>query len=318
MRLAQRFSLQRFLRGEDAAAGPITLRQRRVFILPTRQGLFFGGLLLTMLLGAVNYNNSLGFTLTFLLASLCLVAMLHTYRNLLHLRVSVAHIAPVFCGDTAQVPVILDNPGTPPRYALQVGFPHQARHASDVPAGAWTRLTLPLPCQRRGRQPLPRITLRSAFPLGVFQAWAHVNLDDTLLVYPQPAAPREMPRDARMQPDLGGDRGQGSDDFAGLRGYHPGDSLRHVHWKAAARAQGLFTKQFGGDRAEELWLDWESLAGMETEARLSLLTRWVLDAEAAQFSYGLRLPGKQIPLGHGAAHRHHCLQMLALFPGGAA
>ena len=52
---------------------------------------------------------------------------------------------------------------------------------------------------------------------------------------------------------------QGQDDFAGLRKYQPGDSLRHVAWKAVARGQAVMTKQFSGLAAGELWLDWDSL-----------------------------------------------------------
>lgn len=318
MRLRQRFSLQRFLQGEERAPGPVTLVQRRVFILPTRAGLFFAALLVVMLFGAINYNNSLAYTLTFMLASLGVVAMLHTYRNLLHLRVSVGHVAPVFCGESARVAVILDNPRPGGRYALGLSFPEQPPLSADVPAGGWTRLDLPLSTRKRGRLPLPRITLRSSFPLGLFQAWSHVNLESQLLVYPQPAPKREAPRETRDHVNLSGDRGHGSDDFAGLRTYQTGDSPHHLHWKAMAREQGLFTKQFGGDHAEELWLEWEALPDLGVEARLSQLARWVLDAEAAQLSYGMRLPGKHIPLGHGPAHRHGCLEALALFPGGAA
>ena len=38
-------------------------------------------------------------------------------------------------------------------------------------------------------------------------------------------------------------------------------------------------------------VDWDSLPGMETEARLSQLCRWVLDAHRSGLSYGLVLPG---------------------------
>ena len=75
----------------------------------------------------------------------------------------------------------------------------------------------------------------------------------------------------------------------------------------------LLTKQFGGDRVEELWLDWERVPEADPEARLSRLTRWVLDAEAAGHAYGLRLPGKVLPLGHGEAQLKLCLGELALF-----
>lgn len=327
-----RLSLQRFLRGEGPEAGPITLKQRRVYILPSKMGVYFAAMMLVMLLGAINYNNNLGFALTFLLASICIVGMLHSYRNLLNLRVEVGPVPSAFCGDTLKVPLVLDNQGHAARYAVRVYFPQQlARqaslapsissaintHTTDVTADHWQRTDVPLTTQQRGRHPLPRLSLRSTFPLGLFQVWAHAHWDAHYLVYPTPGPQHSLPTDAHFHLNLSGDRGQGSDDFAGLRSYHSGDSLRHVHWKTVAREQGMHTKQFGGDRAEELCLDWDLLDGLDSEARLSRLCRWVINADAADLNYALRLPGNNIPVGSGPQHRHRCLKALALHPGPA-
>lgn len=313
MSLRHRFSLKRFFQGEGPEAGPIFLAQRRVYILPSKMGLYFAAMMLVMLLGAVNYNNSLAYVLTFLLASVFIVSILHTYRNLLHLRIDIAPVPPVFCGETVQVPVMLDNRQNAARYALKLHFPQQRLVITDVQADQWQRVHVPLLSSQRGQHSLLRLTLETGFPLGLFRAWAYAQRDVPYLVYPTPDRQHALPSAPAWHLNLQGDRGKGADDFAGLRNYHVGDSLRHVHWKTAARAQGMFTKQFGGDRAEELWLDWNSLPQLDTEARLSRLTRWVLDAHAAQLSYGLRLPGKHIPPGTGSAHQQQCLKALALF-----
>ena len=60
-------------------SGTITLDQRRIFILPTRRGLGFALVLVLMLLGDINYNLSLGYVLTFLLATLAVLSMLHAF-----------------------------------------------------------------------------------------------------------------------------------------------------------------------------------------------------------------------------------------------
>ncbi len=315
MLLRQRLSPARFLRGEGPRAGPLTLRQRRVFILPTRQGLFFAAIVLLMLIGSINYDASLGYALTFLLVALSLVAMLHTYRNLLGLRVDIGPAEPVFCGETLRVPVTLENPTGQARFTVSLHFPQQAKAVCDVPADGWARVALPLSAKRRGRHALPRITLATAFPLGLFRAWAYAEFDARVLIYPRPASATPLPRDSVWQTELSGGQGQGADDFAGLRNYHPGDAPSHVHWKTLARGQGLYTKQFGGDRAEELWLDWRATAG-DVEARLSTLTCWVLEADAGHFRYGLRLPDQVLPLAHGPAQRDRCLEALALFGAG--
>ncbi|MEE8379845.1 MAG: DUF58 domain-containing protein [Gammaproteobacteria bacterium] len=313
-KIRHRFSLRRFLKGEGPETGPIHLVQRRVYILPTKRGIFFAVALFVMLIGSLNYNNNLGFTLTFLLSSLSIVAILHTYRNLLHLSVDVGHITPVFCGDLVCVPVILDNSNHPDRFSVRLYFPERAGFFIDIAANQWVRVEPTLLSRSRGRHQLERFTLRTIFPLGLFKAWAHTQLKTEYLVYPKPDPQRELPRESLHHFNLTGDQGKGCDDFVGLRSYQQGDSLHHVHWKTYAREQGMHTKQFGGDRSEELWLDWETLDNLDTEARLSRLTRWVLDADAMQYSYGLRLPNKQIPIGHGNNHRHRCLEVLALYP----
>ena len=52
---------------------------------------------------------------------------------------------------------------------------------------------------------------------------------------------------------------------------------------------------------------------MDTEQRLSQLCHCVLEADHNQQSYGLRLPGTEIPIASGSTHRHHCLEALARF-----
>ena len=100
----EKLDLKRFFQGEGPQAQPIHFHQRRVYILPTRQGYVFALLLLIMLVGSINYSNSLGYMLTFLLASLTVMTILYTYRNLLNLKVSIGNIEPVYCQQNITVP----------------------------------------------------------------------------------------------------------------------------------------------------------------------------------------------------------------------
>ena len=77
-----------FFRNHAPEPGVIVLVQRRVYVLPTRQGITFAIALLVMLIGSINYNLSLGYVLTFLLAGMGVVSILHTFRNLAHLAIS--------------------------------------------------------------------------------------------------------------------------------------------------------------------------------------------------------------------------------------
>lgn len=295
-------------------AGPVVLDRRRIFILPTRHGLMFSMALLAMLTGSINYSLSLGYALTFLLGSMALVSILHAFRNLLNLQVRAGKAAPVFAGQTAIFPVHLDNPGAMARQVVGLTHAKQPPEFTDIPAGLSAALRLAVPDTRRGRLKAGKFSLFTRFPIGLFHAWSNLQLDMECLVYPHPDnsnAPLPLSRNVAGQGGTG--YGQGHEDFAGLRPYHPGDSLRHVAWKAAARGQGLLTKQFSGQARPELWLDWETLPGMGVEERLSRLTRWVLEADAAGLHYGLRLPDRTLELGLGKDHQRRCLEALALY-----
>jgi uncharacterized protein (DUF58 family) len=156
--------------------------------------------------------------------------------------------------------------------------------------------------------------LETRFPLGLFRAWSYVEPDARCLVYPRPERTALPPPSAEAE--AGGARSPtpGNDDFAGLRGYQPADSPRHVAWKAVARSDELLTKQFTGEAAAELWLDWRLLAASGgLEQRLSMLAGWVLAAERRGVRYGLRLPGVEIAPGRGDSHSGAALQALALY-----
>jgi uncharacterized protein (DUF58 family) len=293
--------------------GTIVLVQRRVFILPTRQGLLFAGVILLMLIGSVNYDLSLGFILAFLLGAAGIQTMLHTFRNLAHLRISAGRVSPVFAGEQAQFHLQLFNGTRADRHGIGVTGDRVLADYVDVPAGGSVITTVPVPALRRGWLRPGRMTLFSRFPLGLFRAWSYAEPDVQCLVYPAPAPPG-LPLPA-PQPGggEGGLTGQGQDEFFGLRPYRPGDSPHHIAWKAAARDDNLLTKQFAGRADAELWLSWDALpANMDSERRLSQLTRWVLDADARGLSYGLRLPGITLPLAGGPTQCADCLRALAL------
>ena len=111
--------LQWLRRRHAPEPGTIVLGQRRIYILPTRQGLGFVLALLVMLIGAINYNLSLGYLLVFLLGGMGLVCILHTFRNLAQLQVSAGTVPAVFAGDTALFELRMENRSALDRHALQ-------------------------------------------------------------------------------------------------------------------------------------------------------------------------------------------------------
>ena len=295
--------------------GAIVLGHRRVYIVPSRLGLLFGGALAILLVGSINYALSLGFALTFLLAGMGIAGMVQTARNLAQLSLRAARAEPVFAGEAAHFTLLLANAADFDRPEILVRhLDSGAQCTVDVGGADTVAALMAVPAERRGRLPLGRVMLETRFPLGLFRAWSYVQPDSRCLVYPRPEAGALPPPAASSQAGGARARAQGSDDFSGLRAYQPSDSPRHVAWKAAARSDDMLTKQFAGDAVAELWLNLGDLpAALGLERRLSRLSGWVLAAARGGAQYGLRIPGTEIAPGSGDAHRAACLEALALF-----
>lgn len=304
----------RFLKRRYVRTGEMRLSRERIFILPTSYGLVFALAIVVMLMGALNYNNSLAFMLTFLLGGVGLIATFHTYKNVSELVVQPLRATPTFAGQPARFTVMVDNRNGPPRYAVAIKV--HPRHAVlvDLEADSLTPVEVAVPTKQRGTVALGILTIETRFPLGIYHAWSYVKSDIKCLVYPAPAVTGRLPLPNADEQGAQAPRPQtGTDDFLGFRDYHAGDSTRHIYWKGLARGQGLMTKQFSRHQSRELWLNWDSTPGGDLEHKLSHLCRWVLDAYEAGITFGLRLPGKVIAPGTGDSHKHRCLEALALF-----
>ncbi|MFS2007257.1 DUF58 domain-containing protein [Duganella sp. CT11-25] len=304
----------------DSEPGTVTLGMRRVFIVPTRPGIAFVGLLLVMLIGALNYNLGLGFALTFFTGACAIADMYLTARNLAMLQLAPGRAPPVFAGEEAQFELHLHNRTRRDRYAVWLGFQAdgEPRQVTDIPAGGASAVQLSAPTTRRGWLAAPRIRLLTRFPLGLFRAWSYWRPDVRLLVYPAPELPAQpLPSSGAASED--GHGTVGLDNFAGIRSYQAGDPMRHLAWRQIARhdpALGgqLVTKHFEGGAVAELCLDFAALPlQMDLEAKLSRMTRWVLEAERRALPYSFRLAQHDYGPALGDAHQAACLRALALF-----
>ena len=307
----------RWLERRMPAVQEISLHRKNIFILPTGPGLLFLTATILIFVTAINYVLSLAFGLAFLMVSLFILSILHTFRNLQHLSLRGVGAEPIFAGEDAAFVVLLSRQSNQEHEMLELRFPGSIWSQADVLDNEQERVKVFLPSARRGLLKAPRLTVQTRFPLGLWRAWSHVDLAMNCLVYPHP---QEGPLPGLVGGSTSGKSESvktGVDDFHGLRAYQTGDSLKQIAWKSLARGQGLKVKQFVDAVDDQLMLDWEMFPGMESEERLSRLCYWVLLLAQQDIDYGLHIPGQEFSLGRGDTHRGKLLGALALWQGGA-
>lgn len=297
--------------------------QRNIYIVPTAGGLFFVVVLLVLLVASINYQLSLGYALTFLLAGSALASMHMTHGTLRGLQMQLHTGGPAFAGGHADVDITIANPGAA-RYGIGLGWRHGIERAwADLPARGTHAVRLQLPLRRRGWQGVPPLVAETRFPMGLFRAWTVWRPAARVLAWPQPE-PLAPPLPA-------GDAGEAREGirspapsadgvaFDGVRPWRRGDALRQVAWKKVARTGELISRDREPAARRELWLD-EAAARTpdgDPERRLSRLTAWVLAADHAGLAAGLRLGGREWAPDAGEAHRRMLLDTLGTWGEGS-
>lgn len=303
-------ALTRYKRSE---ALPIVLNRHRIYVLPTRFGLLFSAVLLTMMLGALNYNNNPALLLTCLLGAAAYQSVFSAFRTLNHLRLSALSAAPCHAGESLPLTAHFEVDARA-RRALRLTLGH-ATHDFDLDADGTTQIAIP--ALQRGWLRTGRMRLSSEYPFGLFQVWSWLHPDFRALVYPRlEAGAPPLPIAGALAGQIG-TRARG-DELAALRDYQPTDPMRNIAWKASARHDALLVREFEQLRGPDVVLDYATLTGLDHETRLSRLASWVCMADAAQRAFTLLMPEQRIGPGLGSEHRHACLHALALAPGAAA
>ncbi|MET3108630.1 uncharacterized protein (DUF58 family) [Oxalobacteraceae bacterium GrIS 2.11] len=296
----------------------LILNRHRIYILPSKAGLVYALVLLTIFITSINYNLNLGYALDFVLISCGWLGINFTFRNLSGIGLTASPSPAVYLGDMAHFSVHLNNRAKHARYAINIGFSDAPAQCADIPQHSTADLTLATPTTQRGWMACPRIRIQTTFPYGLLNAWSYWNTTQKILVYPAPEInPPALPFGTGGS--TGTDLVAGNDDFSGVRNYKLGDPLKQLAWRQIARqsASGnevLISKHFEGGQQKICLLDLAALPPqLDLEQKLSRLCAWLLAAEREQVSYAFKLGQMQIPKNSGADHQAACLTALALF-----
>lgn len=170
---------------------------------------------------------------------------------------------------------------------------------------------------RRGLYTVGPLRLRTGDPFGLFAAEWEAAGEVTVTVLPRVAHLPSLPVPLTQAFGHRRVRQRAFEDPtspAALREYQPGDSPRHIHWRAVAHTGDLMTREFDllATTRLSIWLDPRPCEGFETgvevaAALLNAALRERLEAELTAFGpHRLHLEP-----GRGARHLRRGLELLA-------
>ncbi len=291
----------------------VALEQRSTYILPTKAGLFLSGVLLLMMIGATNYQNNLAFMLTFLTASIGMVSIIFTFKNLQGLRFKKGQTDSVCAGEKLHLKINVESQVKQTHLAIGIGLSKDDTYYSDFSPNSSNQIEIAIPTRKRGWLELPRLIATTQFPFGLLRAWAWFKFSSPVLIYPQPICPPSESGASQTSDEENAELDRGQEELYGLKNYQQGDPISRIDWKAVAREKGIFTKDFVDYQSKDTIFSWNDYSGYPQENILSYLCYLVIEASQDHKEFALELPSQTITNNSGDAHLRKCLIALATF-----
>ena len=295
-----------------------SLTHQKIFIFPSRFGIWFLLLCLLLFILGTNYQNNLMKLLCTFLLSVFLLHLFTSYINFSRLKIKALTASPSYAGSSGQLPVWIGYQHKKAQGIVHLSWWQQSdtEHIEVPLSEQENTAAMPFKFEKRGIHRLNRLTLRCDYPLGLFKCWTHLDLDQQVTVYPKLQTCKiQLEQQLHLQDDesITSHKG-GNDEFYGFKDFDNSDTLSRVAWKQAAKSEKWQVKTFEQQRSTSGWLSLASSNNRQIESQLSDLSYQIVALSNENRTFGLSLPGVELKPQSGEKHKHNCLLALATYP----
>jgi hypothetical protein len=302
----------RWAKKRNPFGNPQTLNSRNLYILPSGFGWAYGLVVFSMLVGAVNSQINTIFLMTFLLTVVGLINIFEAHANLKNLICKFIVVKDSYQGTPAKI--ILSVPAeNKMRFGIEFQIGSQAKIRLEKIPLEGLEFSVPIATPARGCFPLPRITISSLFPFGIFRVWSYLYFEEHYYVYPQAVDPGFWPAPSQVK-SIKQKHRVGDEEFYDLKQVeNPWIDPKNIHWKIAAKGLGWYLKTKHSNEVDYWFFTLNDLPAKDLESKLQNVSYWLQTAEVNGLTYGLELKETSIGFAHGSEHLQHCLRQLALY-----
>ena len=303
------------------------LNSRNIMIYPTRFGLSYLAFVALVFLLGTNYQNNIILLFSYLLASLFISVMLHSFYNFSQLRFKSLAKRQGYAGEALYFSIIIMTKKT--HYDINAHFTDRTLNSQTenlalcLPGS--DEIKLMYKSAKRGKHYLGRVTVFSEFSLGFFKSKSVLDFGHYAIVYPKAKNLVAGQYQFSAQPDEPNMESYqttnhvGTDDFLELKSFVRGESRARTAWKQLAKGQGHYSKHYQASQGKLQWLKLKDMPSNDVETQLAYLSFLIGELTATNQAFGLSLcadisnESMNIPPNVGFDHQQACLTALALY-----
>lgn len=273
------------------------LSNRNIFIMPTRFGFAYLIFVVLLFLLGTNYQNNIILLLSYLLASLFITVMMHSFYNFSQLIFTSKAKQSGFAKQVINFPITIT--GHKSHFDINFQFSQPQQFLKVVKLAECSAQTievlLPWYAKQRGINTLGRVKVFSEYSLGLFITWSLLDFSHQAIVYPEP---KRLADNQQYLTGLGeGDKDNGAsvqaisggDDYSELKNYVLGESQARIAWKQFARGQGKFSKNHQAHQGNLFWLKLSNMPSSDLEIKLQFMCFLIIEYSNNNQAFGLIL-----------------------------
>jgi uncharacterized protein (DUF58 family) len=270
---------------------------------------------------ATNYQNNVIMLLSYLMASLFITTMMHSFYNFSGITLTSDKESAGYATQTISIPVKVSAANI--RSDLNFCFDDQ--QIFHLPQTFENGETVYVSCyyEKRGVYHPGRLKVWSEYTLGLFVTWTRIDFEHQCTVYPEAVTLKNSQRNFNDDTKINSllessflDKKPGTDDFFELKAHVAGEPFSRIAWKQFARGQGLLTKHYHQQEGAIGWLKLSDMPNHGLEKQLQYLCFLVNEYNHGAQIFGLDLGHNKINPAQGEQHLKQCLEALAMFPKG--
>ncbi len=275
-------------------------------------GLIFIGITVFFGIAAVNTANNLLYLVVSAMLSFMLVSGILSLYNLYGIDVKVIPPQEVYAGRHESFRVILENRKKVPSLLVYVSSNGSSEAIPIIFRKSYGSLSLYF--DERGLYEKINITIRTNFPVGLFERYYTHTVKVNLVVFPKPTeASVEMGTNEGEKTGYANLRAtqRGYDEVHGIKEYR-GEPFKLIHWKASAKTGSLYVKDTYTEERKPIVLSLDLVDG-SLEERISKLAYLTIKFIKEGYPVGLKIGDEHIEPELGEMQKRRILTILALF-----
>ena len=315
----------------------------RVFILPTRFGVYFIIIIFILFLMSLSYGHSLAISATFVFVSIVVISIVYTNYNIYGVDIKEERSNKSFFNND-DFQIFLYNEWSRPRPDIEIEVTlrslHEKRELTYI--GATSLLSrmdssvrlksLTSSKSRRGVYHMERIKVSTAFPFGLFRSWKYLeplSEQSTVYIFPNPLEPqvkgeivtnsgnklKDQVDNSKQAKRLVTRSGVGTENFYEHSPYRDSGGIKRIDWKIYSRTHELFEKHYEDEHKNRYLLDRKNFQSYPLELQMSYLCFYILKFTREAKSFALVLNDETPYWDSGKNYEQSCLIKLSEYKG---